>query len=61
MTPRTVLKVLTCFYDNLDVSDPTDPEVIIKIDVANEFNSIVTQPWTSLVDMSRGTMSVSLR
>jgi hypothetical protein len=30
---------LTCFYDNLDVSDPTDPEVIIKIDVANAFNS----------------------
>ncbi len=23
-------KILTCFYDNLDVSDPTDPEVIIK-------------------------------
>jgi hypothetical protein len=32
-------KILTCFYDNLDVSDPTDPEVIIKIDVANAFNS----------------------
>jgi hypothetical protein len=32
-------KILTCFYDNLDVSDPTDPEVIIKIDVDNEFNS----------------------
>jgi hypothetical protein len=31
-------KTLTCFYDNLDVSDPTDPEVIIKIDVANAFN-----------------------
>jgi len=30
---------LTCFYDNLDVSDPTDPEVIIKIDGGNEFNS----------------------
>jgi hypothetical protein len=30
---------LTFFYDNLDVSDPTDPEVIIKIDVANAFNS----------------------
>jgi hypothetical protein len=30
---------LTCFYDNLDFSDPTDPEVIIKIDVANAFNS----------------------
>ncbi len=32
-------KILTCFYDNLDVSDPTDPEVIIKIDVTNAFNS----------------------
>ncbi len=32
------VKILTCFYDNLDVSDPTDPEVIIKIDVANAFN-----------------------
>jgi hypothetical protein len=32
-------KILTCFYDNLDVSDPTDPEVIIKIDVGNTFNS----------------------
>jgi hypothetical protein len=21
-------KILTCFYDNLNVSDPTDPEVI---------------------------------
>ena len=32
-------KILTCFYDNLDVSDPTDPEVIIQIDVVNAFNS----------------------
>ena len=32
-------KILTCFYDNLDVSDPTDPEVTIQIDVANAFNS----------------------
>ena len=30
---------MTCFYDNLDGSDPTDPEVIIQIDVANAFNS----------------------
>ncbi len=33
------VKILTCFYDNLDVSDPTDPKVIIKIDVTNAFNS----------------------
>jgi hypothetical protein len=32
-------KILTCFYANLDVSDPTDPEVTIQIDVANAFNS----------------------
>ncbi len=32
-------KTLTCFYDNLDVSDPTDPEVIIQINVVNVFNS----------------------
>jgi hypothetical protein len=32
-------KILTCFYDNLDVSDSTDPDVIIQIDVANAFNS----------------------
>ena len=30
MVHHTV-KILTCFYDNLDVSDPTDPEVIIKL------------------------------
>ncbi len=32
-------KILTSFYDNLDVSDPTDPEVTIQIDVSNVFNS----------------------
>jgi hypothetical protein len=32
-------KILTCFCDNLDVSDPTNPKVIIKIDVANAFYS----------------------
>ncbi len=32
-------KILTCFYDNLDISDPTDPEVTIQIDVSNSFNS----------------------
>ncbi len=38
MTSHTV-KILTCFYDYLDVSDPTDPDVIIEIDVVNVFNS----------------------
>jgi hypothetical protein len=32
-------KVLLIFYDNLDISDPNDPEVIIQIDVCNVFNS----------------------
>ena len=32
-------KILTCFYDNLDISDPTDPEVTIQIDVSNACNS----------------------
>jgi hypothetical protein len=27
------------FYDNLDISDPNDPDVIIKIDVSNPFNT----------------------
>ena len=32
-------KVLSVFYDNLDTSDPNDPDVIIKIDVSNAFNT----------------------
>jgi hypothetical protein len=36
-------KVLSVFYDNL--SDPNDPEVIIKIDVSNAFNS-TDRPFT---------------
>ena len=27
-------KILSVFYDNLDASDPNDPNVIIKIDVS---------------------------
>ena len=30
-------KILSCFYDNLDVSDPNDPDVIIKIVISNVF------------------------
>jgi hypothetical protein len=52
------VKILTCFYDNLDISDPTDPEVIIKIDVTNAFNS--TDRGLTL-DMSHGTMPVTSR
>jgi hypothetical protein len=33
------VKILTCFYDNLDTSDPNDPDVIIKIDISNAFNT----------------------
>ncbi len=32
-------KILSVFYDSLDTSDPNDPEVIIKIDISNAFNS----------------------
>jgi hypothetical protein len=32
-------KILSVFYDNLDISDPNDPKVIIKIDVSNAFKS----------------------
>ncbi len=35
----TVWDTIFSFYDNLDISEPTDPEVIIKIDVVNVFNS----------------------
>ncbi len=27
------------FYDSLDTSDPNDPQVIIKIDISNVFNT----------------------
>ncbi len=27
------------FYDSLDTSDPNDPQVIIKIDISNAFNT----------------------
>ena len=32
-------KILSVFYDNLDISDSNDPDVIIKIDVSNAFNT----------------------
>jgi hypothetical protein len=32
-------KILSEFYDNLNISDPNDPDVIIKIDVSNAFNT----------------------
>jgi hypothetical protein len=33
------VKILSVFYDNLDTSDPNDPEEIIKIDISNAFNT----------------------
>jgi hypothetical protein len=32
-------KILSCFYDNLETSKPSDPDVIIKIDISNAFNT----------------------
>jgi hypothetical protein len=32
-------KNLSVFYDNLDTSDPDDPEVIVKVDISNTFNT----------------------
>ena len=32
-------KILSVLNDNLDASDPNDPDVIIKIDVSNAFNT----------------------
>ncbi len=32
-------KILSIFYDSLDTTDLNDPEVIMKIDVSNSFNS----------------------
>jgi hypothetical protein len=32
-------KIISVFYDSLDTSDPNDPEVIIRIDISNAFNT----------------------
>ena len=32
-------KILSCFYANLDTTDTSDPDVIIKVDIANAFNT----------------------
>ena len=44
-------KILPVFYDNLDTSDPNDPEVIIKIDISDVFNT--TCPALALDVLSR--------
>jgi hypothetical protein len=44
-------KILSVFYDNLDTSDPNDPDVIIKIDVSNVVN---TTDRVLTLDMIRG-------
>ncbi len=33
------MKILSTFFDSLDTTDLNDPEVIIKIDISNAFNS----------------------
>ncbi len=33
------VKILSVFYNNLHTTDPNDPEVIIKIDIFNVFNT----------------------
>ncbi len=47
-------KILSVFYDNLDTSDPNDPDVIIKIDVSNAFN---TTDRALTLDMISGRVS----
>ena len=37
-------KILSVFYDNLDISDPNDPDVIIKIDLMYLILLTVTLP-----------------
>jgi hypothetical protein len=32
-------KILSCFYDNLDTTDTNDPDVIMKVDITNAFNT----------------------
>jgi hypothetical protein len=45
-------KILSVFYDNLNTSDPNDPDVIIKIDISNAFNTtngyLRCDQWTCL-------------
>jgi hypothetical protein len=48
------VKILSVYYDNLDTSDPDDPDVIIKIDVSNEFN---TTDRTLILDLISGHVS----
>ncbi len=47
-------RILSVFYDNLDTSDPNDPDVIIKFDVSNAFN-MTDRAFT--LDMSSGRAS----
>ncbi len=47
-------KIPSVFYDNLDTSDPNDPDVIIKVDVSNAFN---TTDRVFTLDMISGRVS----
>jgi hypothetical protein len=48
------VKILAVFYDNLDVSDPNDPDVIIKIVISDVFN---TTDREVTIDMMSGRAS----
>jgi hypothetical protein len=39
MVHRIVRRSSRAFHDNLETSDPSDPDVIIKIDISNAFNT----------------------
>jgi hypothetical protein len=47
-------KILSVLYDNLVISDPNDPDVIIKIDESNAFN---TTDRALTLDMTSGRVS----
>ncbi len=57
-------QILSVFNDNLDTSDPNDPEVIIKVDICNAFNTAcrVTKKYCmSCFDTLTGTDRFTLR
>ena len=39
MVIHICVKILVCLDDKLDTSDPNDPDVIVKIDISNVFNT----------------------
>ena len=47
------VKILSIFYDRLDTTDLNEPEVIIKIDMSNTFNSSPYVRHSQWTDLSR--------